>query len=803
MSIIRALGASLVPFLIIACGPGDAKQGTVTDAGIGDAGTGGKTTAGTAGAHATGGASGTKATGGATGTSVATGGKAAGGGSSTAGNSSIAGTSSASGGSSSIGSTSTATATGGATNVAGTSSSAGANGTGGATSAGTSGTAVNTGGGTSAATGGGTATAGTTSTAGNTSAGGGTSTTPGGSKATGGSGTAAVAGAGGAATGGVAATGGSSAATGGAPATGGSQAAGGATSTCIAGLPCTTSIATCHSGKTTCNGNTTVCSDAGSATNGTSCGTDLVCHNGTCAACQAGATCTSPDSCGSATYSCDLGVPICTVTSAASPDGTACGANAFQNVTGSCLSGHCQCPTSYALDASGTCSACPAFPASSTTIYVNADSSVGQDNVCCGRTQTAGFGGPCRTITQAMQLLTQPNWTVSVTGDAAGGNVSPEETYPLHLSNGVRLVNSGAVCIPGTSGKNVINVDMDPTMPYLYSFTVGSTCQGNSMGAADGVYVGTTPSSGSTSVSLNGTVIKNVVNGVHVDGGSVTGSTAISFVSNFGVLCRSDTVTSKNSMLAGGWTISSAANADIFAGYNCATAANGYIQVNLGTNSGACPSPKQDQIGLYAESNASITLYASNIRCMNEDGITLRAASGSTTNAPSVIANAVTLQHNGCNGAYAEVGSLRIYSSNIFENHWGVVQRSSLSSATLTDALVNLAGLNNTSDVHNTFKCNGKSEPGKCCTSASCPNGGDVWNNSGLPLDATNDYWSSAPPSECLCTDAALTSCQCQPAVSAPPPDGLGVLMSPYQSSGTRVATITNYVKAPDITCPQ
>jgi hypothetical protein len=497
-------------------------------------------------------------------------------------------------------------------------------------------------------------------------------------------------------------------------------------------------------------------------------------------------------------------VQICTITSASSPDNTACGTNVFDpNATGKCVSGHCQCPTNYALDSGGSCSACPAFPSSSTTVYVNADSSIGQDNACCGRTQSTGFGGPCRTITQGLQIAeAQANWTVNVTGDAAGGNVSPEETYPLHLGNGVRLANSGAVCIPGKSGKNVINVDLDNSSIYIYSFTIGSTCQGNASGASDGIYVGTTPSSGTTTAYLSSPQVKNVVNGVHIDGGTVSGSATVTGTSNFGVLCRSDTVTSLKSTIGGSWNVSSAANADIFAGYNCITTQNSYIVPYLGQSSGACPNPKQDQVGLYAESNANVTLYAGSIRCMNEDGITLRAASGSTTNAPTVLASTVTLQHNGCNGAYAEVGSLRIYSSNILGNHWGVLQRSALSSTTASDALVNLSGLNNNSDVHNVFKCNGKAEPGKCCTTGSCPNGGDVWNNSGLPLDASNDYWSSSPPSQCLCTDSALTSCTCQPAQSTPP-DGLGVLMSPYQSSGTRPATITNYVKAPDLTCPQ
>ena len=766
MNINRALCATLVPFLIIACGPGDAKQGNHTET---DAGTGGKTTASTAGA---------KATGGAGGASHATGGKASVGGSSTAGNSSVAGNTGNTGGS-----TSASTAlTGGGTSVAGDTSVGGNTATtGGVTSTGTGGVATTTGGSTGASTGGaGTAT-------------GGVGTATGGVKATGGSGTTAGTGVGGGATGGVAATGGSKAATGGVAPTGGVAATGGASGiTCIAGDPCTSaSIPVCHSGKTTCSGSNQTCADAGAAPNGTSCGTDMVCHNGACAACQAGASCASPDPCGAATYSCSLGVPVCSVTSAAKPDGTQCGLTTF----GTCQAGHCQCPTGSTYY-QGDCNDCPGFsnPTGTNTVYVNADPSVGQDNICCGRATVAGIGGPCATITQALQIA-GTNWSISVTGDAAGGNASPNEAYPIHVGKGITIAGSGTVCVPGASGKNIFDVDLDQTQVTIQGLTIGRNCQGVASGAMDGIYVGP-----GAKVYAYYPTVEKVANGLHVDGGTVVGAVTINRATNYGVWCQSTTNTSSNSTITSSMTVSGATNADIFASTNCNIGATGStIGVSLGTSSGACLGVKQDNIGIYAEANAKVYVGGS-IRCMNADGISLRAASGAQ-NTPYVFTYGMTIAHSGCNGIYAEVGSMRSYYSTIMQNHWGVLQRSPNASTVATDALINLSGTNNTTTYRNIFKCNGKSEPGACCTSTSCPSGGDIWNNSGLPLDATDNAWPTGLISKCVC-DAALQTCNCAPTATSIP-DGVDVLISPYSSSGNGTVTTTGFIIEADTACPQ
>lgn len=56
--------------------------------------------------------------------------------------------------------------------------------------------------------------------------------------------------------------------------------------------------------------------------------------------------------------------------------------------------------------------------------------------------------------------------------------------------------------------------------------------------------------------------------------------------------------------------------------------------------------------------------------------------------------------------------------------------------------------LNGTSGVfakYNNFERNNKSEYGLCCNEFACPNGGDVWNNSGLKIGLSYNEGNSTP----------------------------------------------------------
>ena len=835
------IGTISVSFMGVACSSGLPADNGGTKASGGAAGnsahSGGSTSnvGGTTATSSQGGATGSGGLNNTAGTSNAGGSQAVGGTTGAAGASN--------GGATNTGGTSTL---GGSSNVAGTTATGGTNALGGATNSGGTpgvGGAPNTGG--AGATGGGSSLGGTANTGGVSNTGG---AATGGSPATGGSSsTSAITGGspatGGAATGG-AATGGEAtggAATGGSPtggaATGGAGTGGDATGgagPCNTGDICTPTNS-CHVWTVDCTSGSAVCTDTGQATqNGTSCGTNQVCNSGSCVACTAGASCTSPDPCGTATTSCSLGVQTCQITGPASgKQGQNCGMSG----TGACSAqGVCQCPSGQAYY-QGDCQVCPAF--TQAVAYVNADPTIGVDNACCGRVQQTGFGGPCLTVGQAIEVAPDSS-TVNVAGDALG-NASSLEQYPIHLRRGLSITGSSAnVCFRGASNIPVFAAIDDDTTTNLTNVIIGATCQGDPGGASAGLFVSKTASNAIPTVTLDphltiervgngihvigGNVtmqpsfnwgycgefisINQVTNGIVVDGGTVTCGATITNASNAGVLCQSVTdpqstsnlATACNAAYSGSVAISAASVYDVFAGTGCRTAASFVVQ--LGTMSGTCPSPKTDRFGIYSEGDAQISTSGT-IRCMSEDAISLRANSALTVNAPQVTFSSGALEHSGCTGAYAEVGRLTVFGSNVMYNHTGVVQRSPQSSTDGTNSVVNLAGTNNGTAAMNTFKCNGKAEPGLCCTSSSCPNGFDVWNNSGLPLDATSNYWRAAPVSQCIC-DEALQTCTCSGSAygQTTPPDGLDILRSPFQGSNTGTVNITGYALVSDPTCP-
>lgn len=92
-------------------------------------------------------------------------------------------------------------------------------------------------------------------------------------------------------------------------------AAGGA---CVSSDPCRTATISCDTGLP-------VCTDTGTAPDGTSCGTDQVCSGGVCGTCVAGVDCTPPGSCTIHTTDCSTGTSVCTDTGTPVADGTSCG----------------------------------------------------------------------------------------------------------------------------------------------------------------------------------------------------------------------------------------------------------------------------------------------------------------------------------------------------------------------------------------------------------------------------------------------------------------------------------------------
>jgi hypothetical protein len=167
-----------------------------------------------------------------------------------------------------------------------------------------------------------------------------------------------------------------------------------------------------------------------------------------------------------------------------------------------------------------------------------------------------------------------------------------------------------------------------------------------------------------------------------------------------------------------------------------------------------------------------------------------------TVNTGNFIGNATTLHNNGCAGVRAEAGSLTMCDTTITDNHWGVIQQTGTAPTVISgvpQGIVNMNACTASSTFYpNTLYCNGKSEPGACCTSTSCPNGANIWNDSPQPILATNNYFGDSPVGVCTC-NSALASCSCTgPAFGdTTPPDDLDVLISPFTSSGSTGAVTT------------
>src|SRR6185312_2047466 len=85
------------------------------------------------------------------------------------------------------------------------------------------------------------------------------------------------------------------------------------------------------------------------ASNGTACGTNMVCNAGQCVSCTAGGSCTLSNPCLAGTYDCSTGTQTCVSTGNVA-DTTSCGTNAF------CCGGTCDMGCTVPPNAGPTCS---------------------------------------------------------------------------------------------------------------------------------------------------------------------------------------------------------------------------------------------------------------------------------------------------------------------------------------------------------------------------------------------------------------------------------------------------------------
>lgn len=304
---------------------------------------------------------------------------------------------------------------------------------------------------------------------------------------------------------------------------------------CVSGLVCTPAAPSqCKIGTIACTSGAPICT-AGTLNraNGSECGTDMVCDSGVCTSCVAGGSCTSAtlDPCAAGgVYSCATGKQLC-VSGPANPamEGQPCVAGS----AGTCTGGVCQCPEDQTF-AMGDCQPCPQF--TGTTVYVNADSAIGEDNVCCGRTSGKAFGGACATIGQAIKNLKASGWKINVAGDTAG-NLSALETYPITPAQGVTIEMNKA-CAPGVLGQPVVVFADGST---IQNGTLGSTCQAVPAGATVGIVgggggkaagmtiqdvaTGIQLPTGTLTINASGastTTIRRVATGIQADGGTLS-----------------------------------------------------------------------------------------------------------------------------------------------------------------------------------------------------------------------------------------------------------------------------------------
>jgi len=209
---------------------------------------------------------------------------------------------------------------------------------------------------------------------------------------------------------------------------------------CVAGQSCTPTNA-CHAGTLSCTAGP-VCNDAGTPlTDGTSCGTNAVCGAGACNACTVGADCPPPsgDPCHTASYTCNTGVPVCTESAGVfASDGKSCGADKV------CSSGSCvdctvgaKCtPTNPCDVGSQSCSAGPVCVDTATPIAAGA--SCGTNQVCTGT-------GNCVACTEGKTCTPSDPCKTGADSCSSGGPVC---TVNGDAPNGTSC-GAGAVCAAG------------------------------------------------------------------------------------------------------------------------------------------------------------------------------------------------------------------------------------------------------------------------------------------------------------------------------------------------------------------
>jgi hypothetical protein len=394
---------------------------------------------------------------------------------------------------------------------------------------------------------------------------------------------------------------------------------------------------------------------------------------------------------------------------------------------------------------------------------------------------------------------------INVKGNA-NGNLSGDEQYPIHLGNAVEVQPTGTVYFPGVPGQDVIAFDVDDTGATLIGGVLGALASSTPSGAAtvvgvrDGIHVAPN-AAGLATGGIIGivTIYGPTRDGIHVDSGRLSRVIGL-FDNNWlvhsagraGMYCRSETLTSAASTVGyANFAFDGAGTYGVFAGHGCSLgvdpSSSGF---QYSVNPSGCPSAGELQYGVWLEEDSVMTFDGA-INCVNSDAVSLRVSAAYPTEAPAFSAPfGLQIDGAGCSGIYVESGLASAPLGSIMHAHWGITLHSSLTASGPSAPSTSFAGNGLSPGKTMSFSCNGSFNAGACCVAGDCPPGSDIFNNSGLPLDARFSTFTSAP-AVCSC-NASLASCTCtgSAAGSATPPDGVAVIDAPL-TTGTPTTDVS------------
>jgi len=224
----------------------------------------------------------------------------------------------------------------------------------------------------------------------------------------------------------------------------------GACASCTAGVACTTNPDTlCHDGATSCATGTSACVDGAAKANGTTCGTNQVCNTGACVSCTANVACTGqPDAiCHVGVTNCSTGTSTC-VNGAALSNGTACGSNLV------CDNGACVACTAGAACTTNPDPLCHnGVTSCATGASACVDASVKANGTTCGANLVCN-GGLCNACTAGLACTPANACDVGVTDCSTGTQTCKDTGTPVAngASCGTNEVCNGGVCNACTAG---------------------------------------------------------------------------------------------------------------------------------------------------------------------------------------------------------------------------------------------------------------------------------------------------------------------------------------------------------------